>query len=185
MVAMRGWAEWKPKARWLRRRILLFIPSRRAVVRPESMKARIPSRCLRTVRPRRTKGRRRERQAQASESRRRRWAVRRLGVVKTSRKLSLSRLARYTGALVCLMAARVAASAASRRSRRLRRIQRVPLSAARSEGAYSEGSGPAVPREVAHPFRFKRPTCSEGSGPPIPRVWPGDSEGCGARDGGS
>jgi hypothetical protein len=39
MVAVRRSAERKPNARWLLRRILLVMPSRLALVRPESMKA--------------------------------------------------------------------------------------------------------------------------------------------------
>lgn len=61
IMAMRGWAEWKPKALWEMRRTLLLVPSRRALVRRESMKARMPSRCFRTVRARRTKGGSRQR----------------------------------------------------------------------------------------------------------------------------
>src|SRR5512132_2048744 len=65
---MRGSAEWKPKARWLMRRILLLRPSRRPLVRPRWMAARMPSRCSRRVRASRAKGLGLERDAQASQA---------------------------------------------------------------------------------------------------------------------
>src|SRR5215213_7915464 len=69
---MRASAEWKPKLRWLIRRILLLRPSRRPLESPSGIAARMPSRCARRVRARRTNGFRRERDAQASQASR--WA---------------------------------------------------------------------------------------------------------------
>ena len=43
-------AEWKPKLRWLMRRILVLRPSRRPLERPRRMAARMPSRWARRVR---------------------------------------------------------------------------------------------------------------------------------------
>ena len=61
-------AEWKPKLRWLMRRILLLRPSRRPLERPRRMAARMPSRWARRVRASLTNGASRERAAQASQA---------------------------------------------------------------------------------------------------------------------
>lgn len=44
-------AEWNPNARRMMRRTRWLRPSRRALVRPRRIAARIPSRCSRMVRP--------------------------------------------------------------------------------------------------------------------------------------
>src|SRR5215217_4802827 len=46
---MRGAAEWKPKLRWLIRRMRLLRPSRRPLVRPRRIAARMPGRWRRIV----------------------------------------------------------------------------------------------------------------------------------------
>jgi hypothetical protein len=47
---MRGGAEWKPKLRWLIRRMRLLSPSRRPLESPSRMAARMPARWRRIVR---------------------------------------------------------------------------------------------------------------------------------------
>src|SRR3954452_7604788 len=56
MRAMSASAEWKPKLRWLIRRILLLRPSRRPLESPRRIAARIPWRWARRVRARATNG---------------------------------------------------------------------------------------------------------------------------------
>jgi hypothetical protein len=53
---MRGAAEWKAKLRCEIRRMRLFRPSRRPLVRPRRIAARMPWRCRRMVRASLTNG---------------------------------------------------------------------------------------------------------------------------------
>jgi len=62
-----GSAEWKPKLRWLMRRMRLLRPSRRPLLSPSWMAARIPSRWRRMVRASFMNGSNRDREAQVSQ----------------------------------------------------------------------------------------------------------------------
>ena len=67
MRAIRGLAEWKPKLRWLIRRMRLLRPSRRPLLRPRRIALRIPSRWRRMVRASLMNGSSLDRDAQASQ----------------------------------------------------------------------------------------------------------------------
>lgn len=56
-----------------------------------------------------------------------------------------------------------------------RTLLRVSQDPSVDQVAYSDGSGPPVPIDVAHLFRRKRPRHSDSSGPRIPGKWPGHS----------
>ena len=70
---MRGLAEWKPKLRCEMRRMRLLSPSRRPLVRPRRIAARMPWRCWRIVRASMTNGSSLEREGQGEPGVEVRW----------------------------------------------------------------------------------------------------------------
>jgi hypothetical protein len=68
MRAIRGVAEWKPKLRWLIRRMRLLSPSSRPLLRPSRIALRIASRWRRMVRASLTNGSSRDLEAQVSQA---------------------------------------------------------------------------------------------------------------------